>query len=148
MKQIKKYPEILLMTNGNLDEDEIILQEYLNISTSEERTGETKTEVSKDNATQNKCPECGKEFQFASHVKLHIDMMHRGIQAFVCDQCNHQLSSEQRLKLHIEKVHMGIRHPCDQCEKVFTQKNHLDEHVRKIHVGMKYPCDKENSIPT
>ena len=35
-------------------------------------------------------PDCGKELKFASYVKLHMDMMHRGIQTNVRDQCDYQ----------------------------------------------------------
>ena len=115
--------ELILGQDQDRIEEENILLEYLNIQTSEKRKDKNpKTNILKhDTGTnQNICPDCGKEFKFASHVKLHIDMMHKGIQAYVCDQCNHQSKTEKGLKHHVESVHQGIRYPCDQCDQQFT----------------------------
>ena len=66
---------------------------------------------------------------------------------YKCGICQKSLQSTEQLKLHIDVVHLGIQntqfHRCDQCPQKFKMKSQLNKHVIMDHCDeeKKFKCD-------
>merc|ERR1712062_92073 len=60
---------------------------------------------------------------------------------YKCGICQKSLQSTEQLKLHIDVVHLGIQntqfHRCDQCPQKFKMKSQLNKHVIMDHCDEK-----------
>ena len=117
-----------------------------------------------------KCSICNWIFTQKSHLKTHIDGIHKNIK-IDCKDCGKQYKRREHLKWHVHIVHKGIRQKCDICDKEFTtdqgmrkhkkaiheyktqlypsklcdhrsnNKGNLTKHIKALHVGVKYLCN-------
>ena len=95
------------------------------------------------------CSSCGKSFGKLFNLKLHEDVVHKGIKNWPdaceskCEICGKSCSTKNSLKRHIRTVHEKIKDfICTKCGKSFTEKGSLQLHD-KIHTGIRdFKCDQ------
>ena len=113
-------------TNANNDDKEDILKLENSISL---KTG---NESMKD----FKCESCDRTFTRKIGLKLHVDIVHKGIAKITCKICNMIFQTNSKLKAHIEAVHEKIKkYKCDQCFSKFAASYNLRQHIATVHEG-------------
>ena len=69
-----------------------------------------------------------------SHLRRHIDSVHRGLKKFPCEQCDHRATTKQGLERHIRVRHMNLQDlKCPYCEYRTSAPDALRGHARKHH---------------
>ena len=86
-----------------------------------------------------KCGYCDYRASQKSHLKGHVDAIHRQIM-FCCDMCSHQTKWKSLLKSHTRAKHTGLFIYCDHCEYKTIQKNNLKKHIARKHGDIKFAC--------
>ncbi|KAA8495337.1 Zinc finger and BTB domain-containing protein 14 [Porphyridium purpureum] len=80
------------------------------------------------------CLRCSLAFRQISHLKEHINAIHRGLRPHVCEICKQTFTRAGNLKQHERQVHSDERpYACDQCGKSFKLPARLKTHVREVH---------------
>ena len=82
------------------------------------------------------CPECGKKFSVAHHLKNHL-LSHYKIKNLMCNLCKKRFSENCHLTRHMKLTHgIGLerKYPCKVCKKEFPTVPRLVQHL-KIHTG-------------
>lgn len=85
------------------------------------------------------CPLCGKK---ASHLRKHIDTVHKNLITCYCDICGKGFKSKASLTNHLKYLHLGIREvQCPICSKFYRNQGEVDMHMKGVHVSeQKYEC--------
>ena len=94
------------------------------------------------------CANCGKAYSSLKSLKLHEDVVHKGIKNWPsavevkCEICG-KIYSNNTLKRHIKSVHEKIKDfQCPKCGKAFSEKGSLEIHD-KTHTGIRdFKCDQ------
>ena len=116
-----------------------------------------------------KCEHCGKVLGTPYRLRVHIDVVHKGLKPFQCNVCGksfgrkcglaqHKVSHSaikphvctecgksflhlSRLKSHIDITHRGLEpFKCQECGKSYSQKNDLKLHIQRVHRGIGFQC--------
>lgn len=81
------------------------------------------------------CHICGREFNFQSNLKGHLDSIHKEnrSQPFKCEICSKSFKSKAILKIHalIHKNRQKIS--CGHCNVSVTRKSSLMMHIQRLH---------------
>ena len=87
------------------------------------------------------CDLCG--VTFASNLKRHILVVHKGHRDYTCSTCGKDFTHDQSMKKHVMGVHEGQRpHKCHTCDKAFLTSTKLKQHIQNVHEGHRdYTCD-------
>ncbi len=88
------------------------------------------------------CSVCGQLFTTKSAVRLHIDMIHKGLKPFSCDICQKSFALRKHLRGHVNAVHKRLQpFTCHFCQKKFSRKDNLKTHENSVHLqGKKFSC--------
>ena len=86
-----------------------------------------------------KCDQCGKEFDTRHRLKMHIRKIHNA-KLVKCPTCFKQFKSNV-LRRHIACVHATTPAKCDDCGKLFKNKHLLKTHRFTQHGQMNIICD-------
>ena len=83
------------------------------------------TEKMKKNLNKSKenheCRVCGKTFQRAYNMKVHIERVHKKIRNYNCKLCQKSFSQKAHLQKHISSFHSGeFQYKCGLCSKSYT----------------------------
>jgi hypothetical protein len=73
----------------------------------------------------------------------YIEATHKKIKNYFCHVCNYSSYFKQDLKLHSNIVHRGLREfKCEHCDKAFPRKDRLASHLTSFHIFNCDTCDK------
>lgn len=87
-----------------------------------------------DSERLQRCPQCGAEFLWRSHLIGHIKAVHEKVKPHQCDQCRQAFALLKDLKRHVRTKHDGIKpFVCQHCGVAFGRKDTLVKHVTKKH---------------
>ncbi|XP_069121348.1 uncharacterized protein [Argopecten irradians] len=87
------------------------------------------------------CPDCGKTFSQAIHVREHRQKIHRTAD-FTCEICAKQFFTNTTLKRHLCKAHGHKLFNCKQCTERFSSVEQVKNHVYEVHGGEATKCEK------
>jgi len=87
-----------------------------------------------DSDRLQRCPQCGAEFLWRSHLIGHIKAVHDKYKPHACDQCRVSFALLKDLKRHVRTKHDGIKpFVCPNCSTAFGRKDTLVKHIAKKH---------------
>ncbi len=88
------------------------------------------------------CSVCGQLLSTKSAVRLHIDMIHKGLKPFSCDICQKSFALRKHLRGHVNAVHKRLQpFTCNFCQQKFSRKDNLKTHENSVHLqGKKFSC--------
>ncbi len=87
---------------------------------------------------------CSKTFSKKGRLNVHV-LSHTGEKPFKCDDCEAGYSRLSHLKRHIDNVHKKIRHSCSICPATFFSKEAAKKHEKIAHGdgnGNRLRCDE------
>ena len=77
---------------------------------------------------------CRYSSDIKSHLRKHIDCVHKQIKKYQCKYCNKKFGQKGTLKVHVDTVHEKIRrYHCNYCEKKFGLNSDLKRHIDAVH---------------
>ena len=72
--------------------------------------------------------------QVISHLRRHIDSVHRGLKKFPCESCNHRATTKQGLDRHVRVKHLNLKDlKCPHCDYKTSAPDALRSHAKKYH---------------
>jgi KRAB domain-containing zinc finger protein len=84
-------------------------------------------------AGENRCKDCGQEFNVPYTLFKHRALVHGHGTKFICDICGKAFISKPFLVSH-QKYHKGIRSKkCTKCPSMFTEDRGLRTHLKRVH---------------
>ena len=118
---------------------------FCHYKTTSKKSFQEHFDVSHDgNRTQ--CLECDFKAPVISHLRRHIDSVHRGLKKFPCDLCEHRATTKQGLERHIRVRHLNLKDlQCPHCEYKTSAPDALRAHARKYHEVTTTPLDDPDS---
>jgi len=76
------------------------------------------------------CPQCGKGYASAGHLKQHVESVHEGKKPHVCPQCGDAFAQAGQLNSHVVVVHEGAKpFVCEKCQHPFAAAYLLERHL-------------------
>ena len=88
------------------------------------------------------CKICKNTTMTKGGLERHIKILHYGVLMYKCDSCEKSFKYSQDLKLHTNIIHKGLKFPCDQCSRVFDLSHSLYKHRKFKHLKiLKFECD-------
>ena len=86
------------------------------------------------NGNRTQCLECDFKAPVISHLRRHIDSVHRGLKKFPCDLCDHRATTKQGLERHVRVRHLNLKDlQCPHCEYKTSAPDALRAHAKKYH---------------
>ena len=84
------------------------------------------------NRTQ--CLECDFKAPVISHLRRHIDSVHKGLKKFPCESCDHRATTKQGLERHVRVRHLDLKDlKCPHCDFKTSAPDALRAHAKKSH---------------
>lgn len=81
-------------------------------------------------ARQYPCPNCHLVFYLLNNLRVHVEVVHKGIRRFACRYCDKAFGKGDNLRMH-ELLHTGEKpHQCQECGQRFVQRVQLRSHMR------------------
>ena len=106
------------------------------ITTSKKAFQDHFDEEHEGNRTQ--CLECDFKAPVVSHLRRHVDSVHRGLKKFPCQHCEHRATTKQGLERHVRVRHCNIQDlNCPHCDYKTSAPDALRTHARKCHEQVK-----------
>ena len=90
------------------------------------------------------CEQCGKEFQYQSHLKRHMQVAHLK-ENLDCPLCNKKYSCQATLKNHLLEHENSYMYVCEICNHGFNLKGNYEKHLgthpeTRLQVPTKFNC--------
>ena len=94
-------------------------------------------------AKSNVCHICGKNFNRADHLRIHISDVHGKLKPNKCNFCGKRFAQKGVMVRHKNTVHSNAKpYACNFCNKAYNFKGTLTKHVKYVHQGIKdFSCD-------
>ncbi len=130
-----------------------VLRRHINVKHRKIKTGSKNAKINPEESRSGSFKCCFCDFVTTSKKSFgdHFDLEHEGNRS-QCLQCDFKAPVISHLRRHIESVHKGLkRFQCDHCQLQTTTKQGLDRHVRVKHLNLndlKCPhCEFKTSAP-
>ncbi|XP_074661878.1 uncharacterized protein LOC141914555 [Tubulanus polymorphus] len=91
------------------------------------------------------CKTCGKEYEYASALKMHSFTHDSGPKKYHCEKCHYKTHYKINLQKHMANKHAENREkniPCPECEKKFFNEDNLRRHLVSHSEDRPYSCEE------
>ena len=92
------------------------------------------SKTSKAGAEKRVCNECGKPFQNANNLEIHVNAVHLKLKQYKCEKCSYASGHPSNLICHVKREHEGIRYQCDLCSHNSGYKHLVTQHIKTKHL--------------